>query len=93
MSFDVNRSLLNSKFEGYKFNPLSQEDSVRNYDLPYRPTQTNPSSTLSMHPMSFQEVQSRIKHNHISTVVETGLSVYVDAEYRIIAVTLDPASL
>lgn len=92
MSFNPNHSLLNPKFEGYKFNPLSEETATKRYDLPYLPTQTNPTSTHSMQPMSFQEVQSRIGHNHLSSGMEGGTSIFVDAEYQVVVIRLDPVS-
>ena len=86
------RSLLNPKFEGYKFNPLPQDDPTRRYGLQYKPSQTNTSASGSTQPMSFQEVQSRITHNHLTVRQNSALGVYVDAEYRVIGVTIDPVS-
>ena len=90
--FKPNRSLLNPKFEGYKFNPLPRDDPTRRYGLQYKPSQTNASASGSTQPMSFQEVQSRITHNHLTVRQNSALGVYVDAEHRVIGVTIDPVS-
>ena len=90
--FTLNHSLLNPKFEGYKFNPLSQDNLTRRYDLQHKPSQTSTSSSHSTQPMSFQEVQSRITHNHLTVRPNSALGVYVDGERRVIGVTIDPVS-
>ncbi|KAF9783227.1 hypothetical protein BJ322DRAFT_142228 [Thelephora terrestris] len=91
--FKLNRSLLNSKFEGYRFNPLPQDNLTRRHGLQYKPSQTNTSASRSLQPMSFQEVQSRITHNHLAVRPGSALGVYVDAEYRVIGVTVEPTAL
>jgi len=90
--FKLNRSLLNPKFEGYKFNPLPQDKLTYRYGLRYKPSQTNTPASSSTQPMSFQEVQSRITHNHLTVRPGSALGVYVDAERRVIGVTIDPVS-
>lgn len=90
--FKLNRSLLNPKFEGYKFNPLPQDNLARRYELQYKPSQTNASASRSTQPMSFQEVQSRITYNHLIVRPGSAFGVYVDAEHRLIGVTIDPVS-
>ena len=90
--FRSNRSLINSKFEGYKFNPLPQDNLTRRYGLQYKPSQINTSASRSTQPISFQEVQSRITHNHLTIGTKPPLGVYVDAEHRVIGVTVDPVS-
>ena len=90
--FELNRSLLNSKFEGYRFNALPQDNITRRYGLRHIPSQTNTSASGSLQPMSFQEVQSRITNNHLAIRPGSALGVYVDAEYRVIGVTVDPVS-
>ena len=90
--FKLNRSLLNPKFEGYKFSPLPQDALTRRYRLQHKPSQTNPSASRSTQPMSFQEVQSRITHNHLTVRPGSALGVYVDAEHRVIGVTIEPVS-
>ena len=90
--FKPNRSLLNSKFEGYKFNPLPQENLTRRHALQYKPSQTNAPTSGLTQPMSFQEVQSRITHNHLTVRQDSALGVYVDAEHRVIGVTIDSVS-
>ena len=90
--FKPNRSFLNPKFEGYKFNPLPQNELTCRYGLQHKPSQTNTSASRSTQPMSFQEVQSRITHNHLTVRPNSALGVYVDAEHRVIGVTIDPVS-
>jgi hypothetical protein len=84
--FIPNRSLLNPKFEGYRLDPVSQEASVAHYDLVYQPTQATVSGRS---PLSFQEVQSRITHNHVAVAPEGGRALYVDAEFRVVLITVD----
>lgn len=90
--FKLDRSLLNPKFEGYKFNPSPQDNLTRRHGLQYKPSQVNTSPSFSAQPMSFQEVQSRITHNHLTTRPGSALGVYVDAEHRVVGVTVDPVS-
>lgn len=87
-SFQADRTLLNPKFEGYKLSPLSQEEAITHHSLHYIPSQSNISGR---NPLSFQEVQSRILHNHL-TISPDGRAVYVDSELRVILVTLDDVS-
>jgi len=82
--FHPDKSLLNPKFEGYKLH-LSQETSVLQFPLINRPTQVATSGKV---PFVFQEVQSRITHNHLVVHGESGRAVYVDAEYHVIFVDL-----
>jgi hypothetical protein len=89
--FIPNHSFLNPKFEGYKFDPVSQEDSVICYDLEHRPTQIAISG-IGESPLSFHEVQSRITHNHLAVTPQGGRAVYIDAEYKVIIVDVDLVS-
>lgn len=84
--FRVDRSLLNPKFEGYKLSILPQEEAVSQFPLVNRPTQVATSGKV---PLAFQEVQSRITHNHLVVHNGSGRAVYIDAEYSIILVELD----
>ncbi|KAJ7780632.1 hypothetical protein DFH07DRAFT_729339 [Mycena maculata] len=85
------RGLLNPKFEGYKLDAIAQEHCVVRHNLQYIATQATTISTRSH--LSFEEVQSRITHNHIS-VAPSGLrTVYVDAQFRVILVEIDPKTL
>ncbi|KAJ7505342.1 hypothetical protein B0H11DRAFT_1795981, partial [Mycena galericulata] len=84
------RNLLNPKFEGYKLDVIAQENCVARYNLQYIATQ----ATISTHAhLSFQEVQSRITHNHISMAPDGSRAVYVDAELRVILVDLNLETL
>lgn len=89
MAFNAKRNLLNPKFEGYKLDLISQEDSVVRYDLKYLPTQATVSGQS---PLAFQEVQSRITHNHIAAANEGGRAVYVDAEFNVVLIELNKVS-
>lgn len=90
-AFTPNRSLLNPKFEGYRLNPVSQEDVVTRNDLEFKLTQATMSTSRS--PLSMQEVQSRITHNHLAIATEGGRALYIDSEFRVIVVNIDPVSL
>ncbi|KAJ7784587.1 hypothetical protein B0H16DRAFT_1493053 [Mycena metata] len=85
--FTTQRNLLNPKFEGYKLDAINQDDVVARYNLQYTATQATV-STNSL--LSFQEVQSRITHNHISVAPQDSRAVYIDAQYRVILLQLDP---
>ncbi|KAI0632103.1 hypothetical protein C8Q77DRAFT_1074185 [Trametes polyzona] len=89
-TFSPNRSLLNPKFDGYKFAPLEYDEVTAHYPLEHRPTQTNVSGRA---PLSFQEVQSRVLHNHLAVCAQSRRAVYVDAELRVVAADVDEASL
>lgn len=83
-SFPVQRSLLNPKFESYKLdNP--PHDPVYRYDLPFKPSRSTVSGSA---PLTFQEMQSRISHNHLSLSSETGQAIYVDSANQVVVVNL-----
>jgi|ERR1700722_13019804 len=82
-SFRPDRSLLNPKFEGYKLDPIPQENAVLRYELQYKPTQ---STSLSQSPLSFEEVRSRITHNHLCISSNGERALYVDADYNVIVI-------
>ncbi|KAF8627383.1 hypothetical protein AX17_006198 [Amanita inopinata Kibby_2008] len=84
-AFAIQRSLLNAKFEGYRFEPLSQEEAVVRFDLPYKPSQATASGKV---PLTFHEVQSRITHNHLALSNDTSQAVYIDSAYRVVLVNL-----
>ena len=79
-SFRPNRSLLNAKFEGYRLDPIPQEDVVQRYKLTRKPTQATTSGKI---PLSFQEMRSRISHNHLSVESTSGRAIYVDENYAV----------
>ena len=83
------RSLLNPKFDGYKLDPISSEDTVSRYALHHRATQA---SVSGRHHFSFQEAQSRIRHNHLSVSPDTKQAVYIDENLRVISIRLDHVS-
>ena len=86
-TFVVNRSLLNPRFEGYKLDLISQEQAVKSYHLQYRPTQAT-TSTRAL--LSFQDVQSRITHNHLCVSAEEGApALYVDSDYNVVVIEVD----
>lgn len=85
-----NRSLLNPKFEGYRLDPVAQADVVTRYELPYKLTQATVSASRS--PISMQEVQSRITHNHLAISRHHRRALYIDSELRVVVVDVDQVS-
>ncbi|KAJ7095886.1 hypothetical protein B0H15DRAFT_946432 [Mycena belliarum] len=90
MSFATNRNLFNPKFEGYKLDAVSQEHSVARHNLQYTLTQAT-ASTQS--PLSFEEVHSRITHNHIAVAPHGSSAVYIDEQYRVVLIHIDLTTL
>lgn len=88
-TFIPTRSLLNPKFEGYKLDPISQENIVTRYPLEYKPTQATVSGGSTF---SFQEVQSRITHNHIAVCGEGHRALYADSDSRVVLIDVDAVS-
>ena len=88
-TFRPDRDLLNPRFEGYKLSPIAQEQAVFHYSLQYKPSQLNVSGRSLV---SFQEVQSRISHNHLTLCQQDGSAVYVDGELRVVSVKLSEVS-
>ena len=82
--FCTKRALLNPKFEGYKLELIPQENAVLRFKLDHKPTQATASGKV---PLSFQEMQSRITHNHLC-VTDSGLAIYVDEDYNVCLVRL-----
>lgn len=81
-SFVPRRELLNPKFEGYRLDPVAQDEIVTRVDLVHKASQ----STVSpKSPLSFQEVQSRITHNHLF-VSDSGRAIYVDVDFNVVSV-------
>jgi hypothetical protein len=89
MAFNTKASLLNPKFEGYKLDPVDQDEILFRYPLEYPTTQSTASNTILL---SFPEVQSRITHNHLATSPAEGRAVYVDSDYNLILVNADTVS-
>ena len=88
-TFTPDRSLLNPRFEGYKFSPLEYDEVSTHHPLQLKLSQTNVSGRA---PLSFQEVQSRVLHNHLAICSQSRRVAYVDAELRVIGVDLDEVS-
>jgi hypothetical protein len=80
-----NRSLLNPKFDGYKLDPISSEDAIVRHVLKHEATQT---SASGHHRFSFQEAESRIRHNHLTVSSDGAQAVYIDANLRVVSVRL-----
>jgi len=89
-SFTPNRALLNPKFEGYKLEVISQEDSVTRFGLQYRASQV---ANSGRSPLSFKEVQSRITHNHLAIAYESNRCLYIDSEHRVVLVDFSNVGL
>ena len=78
--FATNRSLINPQFEGYKLDPIEQEDHLRSYPLQVPATQATASaSSRSQGHLSFEQVRSRIRHNHLAFGVGDQ-ALFVDQE-------------
>lgn len=90
-TFIPDRSKLNAKFEGYKLDPIAQDDAVSRYDLPQKIRQSTVSAGRS--PLSMPEVQSRITHNHLAVSPEGEHALYVDADSRVILIKMDEVRL
>lgn len=88
-TFEPTRTLLNPKFEGYKLDPVSQDEIVTRFPLHFKPTQATVSGNS---PLSFQEVQSRITHNHLAVCTEASRAMYVDSAHRVILIDIDAVS-
>jgi hypothetical protein len=80
------RSLLNPKFDGYKLDPVSSEDTVARHVLKHTATQA---SVSGRHHLSFQETESRIRHNHLTVNPDGEQAVYIDKDLSVISVRLD----
>ncbi|EMD39962.1 hypothetical protein CERSUDRAFT_103862 [Gelatoporia subvermispora B] len=89
-TFEPDRALLNPKFEGYKLSPIEQDEAVWHYPLEYKPSQTNVSGRSHV---TFQEVASRIRHNHLTVASEGSRAVYFDGDLRIISIALNETTL
>lgn len=90
-TFVPDRSKLNAKFEGYKLDPIAQDDVISRYDLPQKIGQSTISAGKS--PLTMPEVQSRITHNHLTVSPEGEYALYVDADSRVILIKIDEVSL
>jgi hypothetical protein len=88
--FSPIRKLLNPNFEGYRFEPIDEAEVVTQYSLEYKATQAALSGRSSS---SFQEVQSRIRHNHLTVDDNARRALYVDESLRLIAVDLEPVCI
>lgn len=91
LTFEPNRALLNPKFEGYKLDPIDQQNVLSRFPLEHPVTQ---SSAAGRSPLSFQEVQSRIRHNHLAVGPgANGRAAYVDQESQVVLVNWDDVSV
>ncbi|KAF9037897.1 hypothetical protein BDZ89DRAFT_1100483 [Hymenopellis radicata] len=87
--FTSRRELLNPFFEGYRLSIIPQEDAVSRCNLAdHAATQSTVSNKILL---TFKEMQSRIAHNHLASLGKQ--AVYVDAEFNLIAIDLEPVSL
>ncbi|KZT34363.1 CS-domain-containing protein [Sistotremastrum suecicum HHB10207 ss-3] len=86
--FSPSRALLNPKFEGYKLSPLPHQSHVFRYSLERHVTQATASSSLQTRSLSFEEVQSRIRHNHLA-LGQGNRGLYIDEDLGVNLITLD----
>ena len=90
-NFNIDRKLLNSKFEGYKLSVLDQNEHVASLPLAALPTQANVSGRTKI-PLSFEEVQSRVTHNHLTVSHDGQSALYIDEELKVIRISLNAVS-
>lgn len=90
MAFITDRRLLNPRFEGYKLASFP-DNLVQRYDLPYLPTQAGVSGRSRV-PLSFEEVESRITHNHLAVDAENSVALYVDEHLQVIKICIHPVN-
>ncbi|KAG8968767.1 hypothetical protein FRC03_006224 [Tulasnella sp. 419] len=86
--FSSQRALLNPKFDGYKFHVLDAENSLSSISLPPPGITQSTVPNRNVTP-SFEEVQSRIKHNHLSiSRSRTNIAAYIDQGGTLVIVEL-----
>lgn len=91
--FPVDRSLLNPKFDGYRLKGSVEQYTQSLHALPAPgATQSTISSRATKAPLSFEEVQSRIKHNHLAISYIPGEFAYVDAGRKLVIISINQAS-
>ncbi len=86
--FTSRRELLNPFFEGYRLSIIPQEDAVSRCSLADHAATQSRASNKTL--LTFKEMQSRIAHNHLAGLGNQ--AVYVDAEFNLIAIDLEPVS-
>ncbi|KAI9512403.1 hypothetical protein F5148DRAFT_899995 [Russula earlei] len=69
-----------------ELDPISSEDTITRHALKYRATQA---SVSGRHHFSFQEAESRIRHNHLTLSPDHERAVYIDTNLRVISVRLN----
>jgi hypothetical protein len=89
MYLQVTRSLLNPKFEGYKLKLSSQDEAITHHDLDYKPS---PHIISANHTLSFQEMQSRVTHNHLAVARDAGRALYISSDYKVVLIDIGPVS-
>ena len=80
--FTPTRSLLNPQFEGYKLSFTPSPD-LRHVALPQRATQ----SRAGISSRGFQEVASRVRHNHLA--VGEGSAMFIAEDWSVVLVRLN----
>ena len=88
-SFNPDRALLNPKFEGYKLDPLDWDTCVSVFKLPGDGISQSTVSSSQFSQPSFKEVQSRIRHNHISPSAVGNQAGYIDKNGTLVIITYD----
>ncbi|KAG8904791.1 hypothetical protein FRB99_001180 [Tulasnella sp. 403] len=89
--FPVDRSLLNPKFDGYKLHNLDDSLTLQQHPLPGQgATQSTITTRATTITLSFEEFQSRVKHNHLSPGLNEGELAYIDAGRNLVLVRCDP---
>ena len=97
MSFVLNRSLLNPLFDGYKLSSLDNVSSVFHSTLPA--TGISQSTLTTAARLSFHEMQSRVRWNHLAPGRDNGPSnayatlAYIDKDGVFTAILIDKVRL
>ncbi|KAJ2958314.1 hypothetical protein NQZ79_g6087 [Umbelopsis isabellina] len=85
LRFKSDRTLINSKFDGYKLQVFPENTNVHRFQLP---TALSIPKVAMNSRLSYRELQARVKFNHLSISHQQRLAFYVDNESSVIGVEL-----
>lgn len=94
MTFKIDRTKLNPKFDGYKLASLDEANTVRRIPLPANGISQATVSASSY--LFFQEVQARIKFNHLAVGSDSDTYAtlgYIDKDGTFTVVRLDKVDI
>ncbi|CAM0142259.1 unnamed protein product [Umbelopsis sp. WA50703] len=89
LRFKSDRSLINSKFDGYKLHVFPEDTNVHRFQLPN--ALSVPKLAMNSR-LSYRELQARVKFNHLSMSHIKGLALYVDNKFSVIGVEYDQST-